>query len=671
MSGATRSWYSGLTGGTRNRASEHMISTGGRVALIGLVTALITLGFTIWVQMSLYRQGKLRIPLSQSATHLYAAIDQSMAHLGGWIVEQNDKEWMAARTLWTDRIQPEFATLAKIARKHRDLDLKERIAALGTDLQELERLQWLIADMAHTPGNVPANLAYRQEVSPIGELIDRTIRRFLMNPGLQPETVIRLRTLAAALLRVDRTLLGILVEPTPAKHRQLQLELKHVQQRALDVTEHPPPGDMTEGLLYTVDRLRPYVESAKKVARLRTSPTWNQALRTRSEELLPALARVQNATRQLAETQNTAMIASARQLARWSAVVVLLALLMGILSGGSLYNSLRVAYKMREVLARAKMLGQYAIEARLGAGGMGEVYRARHAMLRRPTAIKLLRPSSAGDFSAQDRFRSEVQLTSQLTHPNTIDIYDYGRTPEGIFYYAMELLEGVDLNTLVQVTGPLSAARTVHILLQVCGSLEEAHAKGLLHRDIKPSNIMLTERGGVFDRVKVLDFGLVRRVGDSMKASSVEGTPMYLAPEVIADAEASSPRSDLYALGGVAYFLITGTSVFEIDDVTELLQAHVETHVQRPSERLGSALPAGLDEIILSCLAKDPQDRPESATHLAALLEECPAGTWSASDARAWWMDYGEALRGALTTADGVASDLASGLRVARTTRSG
>ena len=188
-------------------------------------------------------------------------------------------------------------------------------------------------------------------------------------------------------------------------------------------------------------------------------------------------------------------------------MVIALASLMGILSAGSLFVSLRLRRQVQDVMARAKRLGQYEIEKKVGQGGMGEVYLAHHAMLRRPTAIKLLRAENSQDVRAQTRFQREVQLTSQLTHPNTIEIFDYGRTPTGIFYYAMEYVDGFTLDALVSLAGPVDPHRVVHILIQTCGSLQEAHERGILHRDVKPSNIMLTRRGGICDTVKILDFG--------------------------------------------------------------------------------------------------------------------------------------------------------------------
>ena len=206
-----------------------------------------------------------------------------------------------------------------------------------------------------------------------------------------------------------------------------------------------------------------------------------------------------------------------------------------------------------------------------------------------------------------------MQLTCQLTHPNTIEIFDYGRTPEGIFYYAMEFLDGFTLEALVSLAGPVEPRRVVHTLLQACGSLQEAHDMDMLHRDIKPSNLMLTKRGGVYDTVKLLDFGLVKELTGDVSAERDErdvivGTPMYLAPELILSGESSSPQSDLYALGAVGYFLLAGRTPFDSGEVDEILAHQLEDDPPFPSERLSRTLPRDLEYVIMSCLAKNPAD---------------------------------------------------------------
>ncbi len=247
---------------------------------------------------------------------------------------------------------------------------------------------------------------------------------------------------------------------------------------------------------------------------------------------------------------------------------------------------------------------------------MGVVYKGYHAMMRRPTAIKLLN-IEVMNANAIERFEREVQITSQLNHPNTVAIYDYGRTPEGVFYYAMEYLDGIDLQTLVEQYGPQPESRVISILLQICGSLYEAHAQGLVHRDIKPANIMLNRRGGQADVIKVLDFGLVKEVNPDRAPdkhdNGLSGTPLYLSPEAIQSPALVDACSDLYAVGAVGYYLLTGKTVFEAQSVVELLQMHITETPLPPSQRGDVPVTQELEHILLSCLEKSRARRPQTA----------------------------------------------------------
>ncbi|MGE3164009.1 MAG: serine/threonine-protein kinase [Planctomycetota bacterium] len=310
-----------------------------------------------------------------------------------------------------------------------------------------------------------------------------------------------------------------------------------------------------------------------------------------------------------------------------------------------------IIFGLQRQVRQARQLGQYQLEEKIGEGGMGEVYRASHALLRRPTAIKLLRPQMAGEENLA-RFEREVQLTSQLTHPSTIAIYDFGRTPEGVFYYAMELLRGLNLYDLVAQHGPLGPGRIIHVLDQVCGSLAEAHEAGLIHRDIKPHNLVLCERGGLADFVKVLDFGLVKSLhGDLQVTSEIDGTlvgsPLYLSPEAIRGQPVDS-RADLYALGAVGYYLLTGLPLFDATSPFEVLGLQITASPLPPSLRTGRPFPRDLEMLVLACLAKDPGMRPASATELQSRLRECEhAGTWGHDDAARWWAEHApDVLRG-------------------------
>ncbi|HSO32622.1 MAG TPA: serine/threonine-protein kinase [Labilithrix sp.] len=296
-----------------------------------------------------------------------------------------------------------------------------------------------------------------------------------------------------------------------------------------------------------------------------------------------------------------------------------------------------VIYGLRLQVQQAMQLGQYLLEEKIGEGAMGVVYRASHTMLRRPCAIKLLSGTTS---NAATRFEREVQITAKLTHPNTVVVFDYGRTPDGAFYYAMEYIEGITLEDLVREFGPQPPARVVHILLQMCGALEEAHASGLVHRDIKPSNVMLAERGRVLDTVKVLDFGLVRETAQlDLGVSSVDtilGTPHFMAPESILEPSSVDARTDLYAVGATAYYLLTGDHVFGGGTLVEICSHHIHRVPVPPSAR-APAVAAALDEVVLACLAKKPEDRPADAAELAARLRACNVDAWTRDDARDFW----------------------------------
>jgi serine/threonine-protein kinase len=306
--------------------------------------------------------------------------------------------------------------------------------------------------------------------------------------------------------------------------------------------------------------------------------------------------------------------------------------------------SSRVTYGLRAEVREARQVGQYTLEEKLGEGGMGIVYRARHSRLKRPTAVKLLSAAKVGGQTVE-RFEREVQITARLTHPNTVAVYDYGRTLDGVFYYAMEYLEGISLERLVAEDGPQPPGRVVHVLQQVTGALGEAHALGLVHRDIKPANIVLCERGGVPDVAKVLDFGLVKDqalpgAAALTQSNTILGTPLYMAPESLTAPDRVGPRTDLYALGAVGYFLLTGGPVFAGNNTVEVLGHHLHTRPARPSERLGRPLPSGLEQAILSCLEKDPDGRPPDARALHEALRQAGAPPWTDADARAWWAGF-------------------------------
>jgi len=298
---------------------------------------------------------------------------------------------------------------------------------------------------------------------------------------------------------------------------------------------------------------------------------------------------------------------------------------------------------LRTQLRKAQRLGNYVIERELGKGGMGDVYVARHAWIRRPTAVKVMRPDPARSEEVIGRFEREVQLSAALTHPNTITVYDFGRAAEGdTFYYAMEYLDGLDLQRLVERHGPLPPERAVFVLRQACGSLGEAHRRGVLHRDVKPSNLFLTERGGLYDFVKVLDFGLAKDLGpvdqELTRAGQVFGTPLYIAPELARGGDSVEGSADIYSLGCVAFFALTGRTPFEGASPYEVVSMHLNQPPPAVADLATAPVPAALAEAVERCLAKNPGERfstmEELDAALAAVRFETP---WSSERARSWW----------------------------------
>ncbi|MCG6921231.1 MAG: serine/threonine-protein kinase [Acidobacteriota bacterium] len=335
---------------------------------------------------------------------------------------------------------------------------------------------------------------------------------------------------------------------------------------------------------------------------------------------------------------DTAAMTAANFLAWWALITVVCVAIT------------RIIYGLRRDLDRARQLGQYTLEEKLGSGGMGTVYRARHAMMRRPTAVKLLPPGKAGEANLA-RFEREVQLTAQLTHPNTVTIFDYGRTPDGIFYYAMELLDGATVADVVRFDGAQPPGRVLKVLAEVASALEEAHGIDFIHRDIKPANVILCWQGGKPDVAKLVDFGLVKDLAgtDGVELTStatLAGTPLYLSPEALTAPDKVDARADLYSLGAVGYFMLTGSHVFAGRTLAEVCGHHLHTTPEPPSHRLGHPVPSDLEALILSCLAKEASERPQSASALLGQILSCSSyGEWSDDAARAWWQEKAEGLR--------------------------
>jgi serine/threonine-protein kinase len=308
-----------------------------------------------------------------------------------------------------------------------------------------------------------------------------------------------------------------------------------------------------------------------------------------------------------------------------------------------------VVTRLGQQVSKAREMGSYQLGELIKRGGMGEIYKAKHRMLARPAAIKLIRPemlAASGEDSgdlAMKRFRREAEAAANLRSPHTVELFDFGITEDGTLYFVMELLEGMDLETLVRQHGPMPPQRVVHIMRQVCESLAEAHSQGLIHRDIKPANIHLGRVGVRDDFVKVLDFGLVKSVKhdqtDDSLATAVgrtPGTPAYMAPEM-AVGEQTDARADIYALGCVAYFLLTGKLVFDAENTFQMIAKHLRNDPVPPSVRANANVPRPLEDLILACLAKKPDDRPASALELSKKLSSINMVTWSDNEASAWW----------------------------------
>jgi serine/threonine-protein kinase len=306
----------------------------------------------------------------------------------------------------------------------------------------------------------------------------------------------------------------------------------------------------------------------------------------------------------------------------------------------------RSLYDLRRTVHKAKRLGNYIVHREIGRGGMGRVFVAEHALMCRPTALKVLEPGGTAASEALARFEREVRLSASLSHPNTITIFDFGRSSDNTFYYAMEFLEGMDLQVLVERFGPIPENRVIYLLKQMLGSLTEAHERDIIHRDLKPSNIFLTTRGGLFDFVKVMDFGLAKQLTPDAadtapgltKAGVVYGTPRFISPETVYGTSTADHRADLYNVGAVAYWMLTGQPPFTATSSVELLVDHVKTVPKPPSAVSELPISPEMDAFVMTCLEKDPADRFQSAREMTQALEEIPDDLpWTEAQAESWW----------------------------------
>ena len=322
-----------------------------------------------------------------------------------------------------------------------------------------------------------------------------------------------------------------------------------------------------------------------------------------------------------------------------------LVLIICLAGGGSVFG-VDIIGSLRREAFEARQLGQYRLTQRIGAGGMGEVYLAEHQLLKRPCVVKVIRPDKAGDPKHLARFQREVRATAKLSHWNTVEIFDYGSTSDGTFYYVMEYLPGMGLGEIIERFGPMSPGRVIYLLKQACDALGEAHAAGLIHRDIKPANIFAAQRGGVYDVAKLLDFGLVKPLVDDepihlTAEGAITGSPLFMSPEQSLGDAKPDARSDIYSLGAVGYYLLTGRPPFEGDRAIKVMFAHAHEPVAPPST-LCSEIPRDLEQVILCCLAKSPADRYQTAAALHEALADCEAaGQWDRTMAAQWWQQKG------------------------------
>ena len=380
--------------------------------------------------------------------------------------------------------------------------------------------------------------------------------------------------------------------------------------------------------------------------------TWVEVLIVIFPLIVPAPPRLMAVTLALAGAMRIVALVFLRQVTGLEPVPgdYYVAVICPAFAAAMAYTGARIVYGMTVEVAEARRMGSYQLTEELGSGGMGEVWRAEHRLLARPAAVKLVRVERLTGKGEErkvvlQRFEREAQATAMLRSPHTIELYDFGVKDDGTLYYVMELLDGLDLDRMVRRFGPIDPARAAHLVLQACDSLGEAHAAGLIHRDVKPANLYVCRYGRRVDFVKVLDFGLVKQHGDGSTAddvsltaeNTVSGTPAFLAPEQVMGGEVDG-RTDVYALGCVLYWALTGLYVFDEPSAMATMMAHVQTTPDPPSTRTEQPIPPALDDLVLACLAKDPGDRPRSVDHLSERLASIPWDRpWTDARAREWW----------------------------------
>ena len=635
--------------------TQRLMRASGVTSWLAFILSIGTMVFMLWFRSELETQSEVGVPMARAVGQLNASVRRSVASLRGWVAYE-DPAFVESRHQDWESIESAQTTIGSLVA----LDDEHRVtqqAQLDALLANLRRVQWAIEDVSHTIGNEPARVDFEGRLEPLfeGALAGlRDLRDLSLDPGLVTadrlalimEVTTAIDTLRSSFDALDRFVdSGSDVEQRDHRSRALHaLEVTRALVARISAEAHPDALALAQ---FSEREIGAYIVVAESVISRRQAPEWNVSQALFQQDALPLTARVSELAAEIADQETAALQHSVQLFAAFSWLVIGASLLLAILAGLAIFVSLRLRLRVNTVLRRVKKLGQYEIKEKLGEGGMGQVYLAQHALLRRPTAVKLLRPAISENRRARERFAREVQLTSQLTHPNTVEIFDYGRTADGVLYYAMEYIEGASLQLIVDVSGALPEARALFILRQIAASLADAHRNELLHRDIKPANVMLCERGGACDTVKVLDFGLVRHVADVYQAEEepgIVGTPLYLAPEVILDQDGYSEQSDVYAFGVLAHFILTGRPLFTGENVLDILSQHMATMPSAPTA-LGVNVSAELERLIMSCLDKDPTVRPSGVKEVISHLDECRVQQpWNAKRARIWWHEFGAVI---------------------------
>ena len=656
-------------------------------AVAGLLLSAATLGFTVWFNQLLRLQAELMAPAARMAAEMDSDLSRTVAALRGYVAYGDPRFIRERREIWR-QIEARYDEFRQIAEPQLPDGHQRSFEVFRAKLSELRHVQWAIEDVAHTPGNEPASQAYNDHVFAIRQSIHRAFRQGTdgarAEQAYEPDLFYQLAVFHALFMMSDAALQEYVRDPTAVNLQAYDLAARQFRvisdaiAHRLETTDNPRAQAMHGLARFVTTEAGAYRQRADDLTWDRRHREGTVAQSLFRHRALPLANMVSQRMRYISTIQAEAVSETAHLFRVLSIAIIAGALLIGVMSASTLYVSFRIRSRVDRALDRARKLGQYAVEKKLGAGGMGEVYLASHAMLRRPAAIKLLRGENQATQRAKKRFRTEVQLTSRLSHPNTVSIFDYGVTPDGTFYYAMEYLSGATLQQIVEATGPMPAERVIHVLTQVAGSLQEAHERGLLHRDVKPANIMLCELGGILDTVKVLDFGLVREVSDGSAGTNegdarLEGTPLYIAPESVLDPASVDARSDLYAVGAVGYFLLVGSPPFEGDDVIDLLSKHVSDSPIPPSTRTAVPVHSDLERLILECLEKDPERRPKSARELRRRLLAIEHSQWTEARCSQWWSEFGEILANRTGSGADASSSALAGVAVqvaSRNTRS-